>query len=156
MKYVKHIATVVLSMYLILAMGGLGIFHHLCKCSPESKSKTSLIVEQSCCSQANSSSESCHSSAETITCSDDECNNCKCETEIEVLTIDETLIAESIRINPSFSNHVMVVLFALHSQLETTEKLVSSCYTIDDPAPPKSGKEIHIFSQSLKIPQQIS
>jgi len=156
MKYVKNIATAALSTYLILAMGGLGIFHHLCKCSPESKSKTSIIVEQSCCSQTNSSSESCHSTAEANTCGDDECNKCNCETEVEVLTIDETVIAESIRINPSLSNQVLVVLFAIHTQLEITEKLVSSANNIDDQAPPKSGKEINIFFQSLKIPHHIS
>ncbi len=156
MKYVKHIATIVLSLYLILAMSGLGIFHHLCSCSLDSKSKTSLIVEQNCCSQTNSLNEICHSAAEANTCGADECNDCNCETEVEVLTIDETLIAESIRINPDLSNHVMVVLFAIHSQLEITEKLASSGNPIDTKAPPKSGKEINIFFQSLKIPHHIS
>jgi len=154
MKLLKHISTIVLSFYLILTMGGLSIFHHMCSCN--SSVTTSVLVESSCCSNNNHESLACHSESEHNSCSDSSCNDCNCETEVEYLSISETLTVDHYRITPSsFTFLSALKSFLAINSTETTDRVNNPVF-FEDTSPPLSGKYIVILHQSLKIPSLIS
>lgn len=161
MKNAKKISTILFSGYLILAMGGFGIFHHYCGCSSEQFENTSILVEQSCCSPSMDdfgfeNQMVCHSDSENMSCGDDGCNDCNCNTQVEVLKLDYTIQ----------SNHSVFdysKLYELHNSqfvlvdnvIESKENDSEKIFNIDK-SPPKAGKFLVILHQSIKIPFSIS
>lgn len=152
MKTAKNILTLLLSAYLLLAMGGFSVFHHLCNCSSEARSNTSILVEQSCCSSDAVNSTSCHS--ESNTCGEGGCEDCSCETEVEVLETDETLTVEPKRLLSVQTALLAAILFSddFATNVNNTDYPVAEKYI----PPPKSGKSIVISNHSLKIAHNIS
>ncbi|NHB69783.1 hypothetical protein [Perlabentimonas gracilis] len=148
MKTAKNILTLLLSAYLLLAMGGFSVFHHLCNCSSEARSNTSILVEQSCCSSDAVNSTSCHS--ESNTCGEGGCEDCSCETEVEVLAITESLIVENIRLtSPSI---FLINIFDTVQDVDNSEIDSKPLTSFKDLSPPRPGKSIVISNQCLKIP----
>ncbi len=146
----KSILTILLSGYLILAMGGLSVFHHLCGCSIEEKNSTSIFLEQSCCSSDISEPIVCHSNTDQNTCGDDDCESCNCETEVEVLTVNESLTVETNRLTtPSI---YIINIFSAVQDIDYSEIDSKSLISFKDLSPPRPGKSIVIFNQCLKIP----
>ncbi|MDD3567971.1 MAG: hypothetical protein PHT92_06180 [Bacteroidales bacterium] len=154
MKKTKDILTIILSGYLLLAMGGFSIFHHLCNCTAESKSSTSLLVEQSCCTANSAEPIACHSETNTSSCGASECDDCSCETEVEVLETDETTAIESKRITSTRSTLLIAILF--EDFLATNESNPKVPVAAKDISPPQSGKSIVISNHSLKIAHFVS
>jgi hypothetical protein len=154
MKIIKHISTILLSFYLILAMGGLSIFHHMCSCN--SNVTTSIIVENSCCSGNTVEPVSCHADSEHNTCSDSSCDDCNCETEVEFLSINETITVDQYRITESSISYSSAIKSFVSFNALNTDKRKDPQGFIEDTSPPLTGKFIVILFQSLKIPSHIS
>jgi hypothetical protein len=150
MKTIKSILTILLSGYLILSMGGFSVFHHLCNCSIEENNNTSIFFEQSCCSSDVSEPIGCHFNTDQNTCGDVDCDSCNCETEVEVLTVNESLTVENNRL----SNPIVILstLLGLAYEDESTDLTADLTNTDNALLPPKPGKSIIILHQSLKIP----
>lgn len=146
----KSILTILLSGYLILAMGGLSVFHHLCNCSLEEKNNTSIFLEQSCCSSDISEPIVCHSNNNQNTCGDKDCDNTNCETEVELLTVNESITVETNRLTtPSI---YLINTFSADQDIDYSEIDSKSLISFKDLSPPRPGKSIVIFNQCLKIP----
>jgi hypothetical protein len=154
MKFAKHISTILLSFYLILAMGGLSIFHHMCSCS--SSITSSILVENSCCSSKIVEPLSCHADAEHNSCSDGSCDDCNCETEIEILSLNETITVDQYRITESSISYSSAIKSFVSFNALNTDKEESPRGYLFDTSPPLTGQFIVILFQSLKIPSHIS
>jgi hypothetical protein len=154
MKLLKHISTIVLSFYLILTMGGLSIFHHMCSCS--SSVTTSVLVESSCCSSNTVEPISCHADSENSSCSDSSCDDCNCETEVEFLSISETLTVDHYRITASSISYLSAIKSFLVINALSTDKEETPRGYLFDTSPTLTGQFIVILHQSLKIPSHIS
>jgi len=152
MNRLKSIFTILLSFHLVLAMGGLSLYHHICSCSPEPKSSTSIIIEKNCCSSINDDSEICHASKD---CNGSECNQCSCETEVKTLTVDKTILVDNIKIEIN-RNELLLNPVADFLQLTENDNSKILFSTENDESPPKQGKQIVILHQSLKIPPHTS
>ena len=153
MKNAKNILTLIIGGYFLLAAGGLSLFHHLCSCNSEVI--TSVIVEQSCCSVSHDATTSCHADRESNSCGEDGCENCNCETQIEVLAIDETINVENTRISIPSITLFASLWNAYNVDFETEVESKQLC-DIDYSLPPITGKHIIILHQSIKIPGSIS
>ena len=154
MKIVKNILIILISAYFVLAIGGLSIFHHLCSCN--SQVITSVLVEQSCCSNTHAEPSSCHPSNEDGSCGEDGCENCSCETQVEVLAIEESITIENNRISIPSITLFTLLWNANNIDLQETEVESKSLATIDNSLPPKTGKHIVILHHNIKIPFSIS
>jgi hypothetical protein len=150
MKRTKDLLTIILSGYMLLAMGGFSVFHHLCNCTAESKLSTSLLVEQSCCAANSAEPINCHSNSDTSSCGASECDDCSCETEVEVLTVNESLTVENIRLTtPSI---YLINIFSIAQEIDNSEINSTPLTSFKDLSPPRPGKSIVISNQCLKIP----
>jgi hypothetical protein len=152
----KSILTILLSGYLILAMGGLSVFHHLCGCNSEIKENSSVFIEHSCCSSSNEDSMTCHSDSDNKSCGEDGCNDCNCETQVEVFALDYTIVSEQSSLVFSklyqFAKAKNVVQeIILDSQIEELTP-----FSQEDKSPPKAGKYLVILHQNIKIPFSVS
>ncbi len=152
MNRLKSIFTILLSFHLVLAMGGLSLYHHICSCSPEPKSSTSIIIEKNCCSSINDDFGICHASKD---CNGSECNQCSCETEVKTLTVDKTILVDNIKIEIN-RNELLLNPVADFLQLTENDNSKILFSTENDESPPKQGKQIVILHQSLKIPPHTS
>jgi hypothetical protein len=133
-------------------MGGLSLYHHICSCSPEPKSSTSIIIEKNCCSSINDDFGNCHASKD---CNGSECNQCSCETEVKTLTVDKTILVDNIKIEIN-RNELLLNPVADFLQLTENDNSKILFSTENDESPPKQGKQIVILHQSLKIPPHTS
>ena len=153
MKIAKTILTLLLSGYIIIAMGGFSIFHHLCTCSAQPLLTSSIFVEESCCSSSASNQTSCHAGSKTSCCDNTETEQCSCETEVDVLSTDETPIAKHIKLS---TTHTILLATLLFNNLTQTEDGQEQKLFTENFSPPTSGKYIVILNHSLKIAHQIS
>lgn len=164
MKKAKKIASILFSLYIMLAMGGFSLFHHYCGCNTEPIEVTSVLVEKSCCSSTPSDDFGienhmvCHSDSgsEKMTCGDDGCNDCNCNTQVEVLKLDYTILSKQSAFDYSilyqiFNSELKVVDHSVESQTEGLKKIINL-----DKSPPKAGKYLVILHHNLKIPFSIS
>lgn len=149
-----QIFSFLLSGYMVLAMGGLSIFHHFCNC--KSEVSTSVIIEQSCCSPSPVEPKGCLSNSERSTCGENGCDDCNCETQVEILTIDFTIA-------PNQASSTILRIFQFTTQnIELEEKIADNHSNItiqtvsEDKSPPKAGRFLLILYQNIKIPFSVS
>lgn len=150
MKTAKSILTILLSGYLIFAMGGLSIFHHLCNCSIEEKNNTSFFLEQSCCSSNIPEPIVCHNDTNQHTYPDEDCDSCNCPTEVELLALNETLTVESSRLSAPIQ--FLFTIYDVDKEINYSNITSKSIIYNKDLPPPRSGRSIVILYQCLKIP----
>ena len=127
-------------------MGGLIVFNHICSCNNETT--ISLFVERNCC---NAKAEALTCNMNGGACDAYHCDDCVCETEVEVFVTDYT-IASEIKTNAvaRFILHAIInsrINFELPKEFET-----SFTQEFNENVPPKAGKYLYILYQSLKIP----
>jgi hypothetical protein len=152
MKNAKIIFSVLLAMYMLLAMGGLSLYNHICNCKGELI--TSILIDISCC-QDEHESNACHSDHNHNSCESDECNSCNCETQVEVLKVDNSILADyTVNFVKTFQliDHKYIFDSITISIFQDIKTLV----TDEGKSPPQTGKHIVILHQSLKIPPHIS
>ncbi|MDD2197698.1 MAG: hypothetical protein PHW91_10985 [Bacteroidales bacterium] len=150
MKTAKSILTILLSGYLILAMGGLSVFYHLCNCSIEEKNHTLVFLEQSCCSSDVPEPNVCHNDTNQTTYTDEDCENCNCTTEFELLSLNETLTVESNRLSAPIQ--FLFTIYDIAQEINYSKAKSKSIVYNKDLPPPRSGRSIAILYQCLKIP----
>lgn len=150
MKIAKSILTILLSGYLIFAMGGLSVFHHLCSCSIEEKNNTSVFSEQSCCTSSIPEPAVCHSDTHQNSCADSDCESGNCTTEVELLTLNETLTVESNRLSAPIQ--FLLTIYDIAQKINYSQTTSKSIIYNKDLPPPRSGRAIVILYQRLKIP----
>ncbi|MDD2277934.1 MAG: hypothetical protein PHI03_01065 [Bacteroidales bacterium] len=150
MKTAKPILTIILSGYLIFAMGGLSIFHHLCNCSTEENNNTSFFLEQSCCSSNIPEPIVYHNDTNQNICGVDDCESCNCTTLFELLALNDTVKVDSSRL----STPVQFLFTTYDVDQEINYSSITSksiIYNKHLPIP-RSGRAIVILYQRLKIP----
>lgn len=150
MQRAKSILTILLSGYLIFAMGGLSIFHHLCSCSMEEESSTLVFLEHSCYSTNISEPIVCHNDTNQNTYGVDDCESCHCTTEVELLTLNETLTVESNRLSAPIQ--FLITINDIAQEIDDSNFISKSIIYNKDLPPPRSGRAIVILYQRLKIP----
>lgn len=153
MKTAKQIFAILLSSYLLITLSGFSIFYHYCSC--QSVATTSLLYEYSCCQTEKNIEQSC--CTQTKTCCENPCDSCGCETEVKTYKVNDTL--------PSSGKYRMVVptlrlylaaTFNLQFDFTPKDSNPTSCIISDDISPQKSGKQLIILQNKLKIPYPIS
>ncbi|HCX99793.1 MAG TPA: hypothetical protein DG754_06595 [Bacteroidales bacterium] len=151
MKTAKSILTILLSGYLILAMGGLSIFYHLCNCSiEEEKNNTLVFLEQSCCSSSIPEPAVCRSDTHQNSCADSDCESGNCTTEVELLTLNETLTVESNRLSAPIQS--LFTIYDIAQEINYSKAISKSIVYNKNLPPPRFGRSIVILHQCLKIP----
>ncbi|MFA5648106.1 MAG: hypothetical protein WC951_07325 [Bacteroidales bacterium] len=148
MKRTKSILPILFGVYLIFAMGGLSIFHHLCNCSIEEET-TSVFSNQSCCSSSMPEPATCHNDTQQ-NAYDDDCESGNCTTEIELLTLNETLTVESNTL--SSPNQPLIAIPSITQAVNYSSLNSKSTIYNKDLPPPKTGRSIVILHQCLKVP----
>ena len=150
---VKQILTLFLGLYLLIAMGGFSLYHHICSCN--NSVSTSIIAEASCCETTSDGEQSCSSHSQA-SCHENGCGDCSCETIVEVLVTDYTITSEAKSTSISkliqyatAKSTVLVAKMPAQLKLQTLDEF-------EDKSPPKAGKALVILHQSLKIPHTIS
>ncbi len=139
-------------MYMLLAMGGLSLYNHLCSC--KGKLITSVLIDKSCC-QDLPEHNACHSDSHHKSCEDNTCDNCDCKTQIEILKVDNSIPTEQT------ANFIKVFQQILFNNIFTNVHFefsqdIKPFFISERKPPPLTGKIIVILHQSLKIPPHIS
>jgi hypothetical protein len=152
----KSILTILLSGYLILAMGGLSIFHHLCNCSKEESNNISIFIENSCCPSSGEDSMISLSDSEDKSCGEEGCNECSCETQVEVLSLDYTIVSEQFSFDFSKFHELTKANYSIQEIILNSQIEDITAFSPDDKSPPKAGKYLVILHQNIKIPFSVS
>lgn len=156
MKKTRAILAILLSGYLVLAMGGLNIFHHICNCNTALDTKISILADQSCCTANSYNNLPSHAGSEHRDCSQGNCSDCNCETQATLLAVDYTTI------NSEISTELSKLFQFATSSINPVEILTESEIAVPVhnikvvKSPPKAGKHLVILNQSLKIPLSVS
>ncbi len=148
MKRTKSILPILFGVYLIFAMGGLSIFHHLCNCSIEEET-TSVFSNQSCCSSSMPEPATCHNDTQQ-NAYDDDCESGNCTTEFELLSLNETLTVESNRLSAPIQ--FLFTIYDIAQEINYSKAKSKSIVYNKDLPPLRSGRSIVILHQCLKIP----
>jgi hypothetical protein len=152
-KKVKQILTLFLGLYLLMAMGGFSLYHHICSCNNSVSS--SIFAEASCCETTSNGEMSCSTHSQT-SCDENGCGDCSCETIVEVLATDYTITSEA----KSGSVSKLIQYSAAKSTVlvanQPAQLKLQTLDEFEDKSPPKAGKELVILHQSLKILHTIS
>lgn len=151
MKRVKHILNILLSAYLIVAMGGLIVFNHICSCNKETT--ISFFVESSCCG-AEINALSCN--LQGGTCGNNQCEDCACETEVATYSVDETIASSKAKVKLSVQKNPNTAILSFNILLASIEKNETATADQHEKPPAISGKKLVIQYHSLKIPESIS
>jgi hypothetical protein len=156
MKEAKSILILLLSGYLIFAMGGLSVFHHICNCNSSDNTTISIVANESCCAPNTNNSLQCDANSEDNSCSGLDCSDCGCKVQVAVLEIDYTTTNSDIA-----PNLLRLFQFAISSAnieeiLTKSESTVPLPFISTNKFPPKAGKYLLILNQSLKIPLLVS
>lgn len=73
-KFIKHTVSIVMSIMIVAAVGGISVIHHYCGCNEQQSA--SLFIEENCCGHANEMAASCCSSdAKSASCCNAEADN---------------------------------------------------------------------------------
>ena len=155
-KALKNIAVIFVVTLLILATGGVSIYHHICHCAGEMSA--SVFMEASCHHENSAEEASCCHKAEMNACCaekpvhnsekachDDDC----CQTSLQFLKISDSFQTgiEKINLKPFQPITSLVIIEVAESAIQ------SSIFNIESFAlpPPETGREILISLHQLKL-----
>ncbi|HOP04828.1 MAG TPA: hypothetical protein PL017_09765 [Tenuifilaceae bacterium] len=151
MKTLKTIFSVSLAAYMLLAMGGFSVFHHYCGCKKQIY--TSVIIDDECCDHS-SEHHSCCGDSDAGVCHSDSENDCDCETQVQVLKVDEFASNGN---NVEVKNPVLFLFLTSFFQEIYSISTPSTGFSIPScDAPPIWGRMLVISFHSIKIPEAIS
>jgi hypothetical protein len=152
MKKAKIILSVILAIYMLMAMGGLSLYNHMCSC--KGKQITSVLIDKSCC-QDTAEHDACHSDSHHNSCEDNTCGTCNCETQIEILKVENSIPTEqTISFIKVYQQIFLKALFT-DNFFEFAQD-IKPFFSNEGKPPPLTGKFIVILYQNLKIPLLIS
>lgn len=152
MNFVKRISTIILAAYMLIAMGGLSLFYHFCTCT--NTVITSLIVEETCC-EHSIPTQGCCDSTDTNECHSESEKGCDCDTNVKIFRVDNTPTPIVIKTLVEDVNLLVFNEIILSFELNSSEQN-QSFYIPTFKSPPKSGRDIVIALQKIKIPESLS
>ena len=152
-KMMRHIASILLSVIVIIATSGYTVFHHTCYSSQTSE--LSVIVPEFSCDHSQNHDEDHETSCCAIPVTEEEGNTCGdsdcCDTETYSIDLDVTFYSPD-QIKKVNQSDIQRLLPEIEVVTQESENLSSQFYIYNDLPPPLSGRTLHIFLNQLNIP----